>query len=229
MKLKHSIIQISLFLFTSGASFCQQVHLAGELFQPDIPTDLTTFFNTDWLEGEILLSDSTVVRNVRIRYNGLLDELFWLEPESNKTIKLDREAILRFHFNIFNGDTSVYFRKLKVKRENFPDSVEIFGQELFEGKVSLYLRHSFYYAGSKSVQMNKRYVLKDNYQKEPVYYIYISDNKIFQFKRFSRKNIYTSFPDKKLQIKKYLNESLAGKLKTTSEIVSLIKYIDSLL
>jgi len=229
MKLKQILIQISLFLFTSGASFCQQVDLAGELFQPDIPPDLSTYFNPDWLMGEILLSDSVLIRDVKIRYNGLLDELFLLEPESNKTIKLDREAILRFHFKNFNGDTSVYFRKLKVKRESFPDSIEIFGQELFEGKVSLYLQHSFYYAGSKSVQLNKRYVLKDNYQKEPIYYIYIPDNKIVQFKRFSRKNIYTSFPDKKLQIKKYLNESLTGKLKITPEIVSLIHYINSIL
>jgi hypothetical protein len=73
----------------------------------------------------------------------LLDERFLLETELNKIIKLDKEGILQFHFLNFHGDTSVYFRKIIAKRYAFVDSSEIFGQEIYNGKLSLFVLHNF--------------------------------------------------------------------------------------
>jgi hypothetical protein len=85
-------------------------YLSGELFIPAEPLEVITYFNSDWLLGDIYLANGEIVRNKYIKYNKLLDELFWLEPASNKIIKLDKEGILQFHFLNFQGDTSVYFK-----------------------------------------------------------------------------------------------------------------------
>jgi hypothetical protein len=116
--------------------------LTGELFVPDFTIDSRTNFYTEWESGNIYLSNGIVVRNKLIKYNRLLDQLFWLEPKSNNIIKLDKESILRFHFSDINGDTTVYFRKIKVKRNLVADSVSVFAQEIYcESKNLCYQKY----------------------------------------------------------------------------------------
>jgi hypothetical protein len=241
MKAKLILAHIILLGITSRAGYCQndyccfgtditntELSLSGELFAPDLPVDIMTYFNRDWLLGDIFLSNGGIIRNINIKYNGLLDELFWLEPKSNKPIKLDKEAILQFHFLNFLGDTLVYFRKLKVKRNILTDSTEIYGQEIYHGDLSLFVLHTFYLDRREIVPMNKSYILKDIYKEEPVYYIKLLNNKVVGFKRFSRKSLYAFVPDKKDQIRKFFRESISGKIKTNPEIIGLIQFLNSI-
>jgi hypothetical protein len=242
MKARLFLIYIILLLITSRTVFCQndlsnagkaeinaEPNLSGELFAPALSPDITTYFNREWLPGDIFLADGRVVRNKKIKYNGLLDELFWLEPESNKTIQLDKGAILQFHFLNFQGDTSVYFRRLKVKRDILNDSIEIFGQELYRGDLSLYILHNFYFARRETVPMGKKYILKDIYLEEPVYYIRLLNKKAVGFKSFSRKNIYAFLPGKKEQIKKYFKEHRQGNINTNPEIIKLVQFLGTII
>ena len=242
MKTKLILAHIILLGFTSQAIFCQEYccsfgtdetntepYLAGELFVPASPPDIVTYFNKNWLSGDIWLTDGSIIRNKKIKYNGLLDELFWLEPESNQTIKLDKEAILQFHFLNFMGDTSVHFRKLKVKRNIVTDSTEIYGQEIYHGDLSLFVLHTFYLDRREKVPMNESYFLKDIYKEDPVYYIKFLNNKVVGFKRFSRKSLYTFVPGKKDQIKKFFKENKSGIIKTNPEIIRLIQFLSSII
>lgn len=241
MKAKLILALIVLLWITSRAVFCQidcnsfgtnepnsEPYLSGELFVSAFPPDITTYFNRDWLIGDILLTDGRIIQNKKIKYNGLLDELFWLEPESNQTIKLDKEAIAQFHFHNFQGDTSVYFRKLKVKRNLLPDSTEVFVQVIYQGNVSLFVFHTFYFNHRETVYTDKSYILKDIYIEDPVYYMKLLNNEIVEFKRFSRKSIYTLVPGKKVQIKKFFRESISGRIKTNQEIIGLTKFLNSI-
>jgi hypothetical protein len=200
--------------------------LTGEFFAPALSPDITTYFNREWQEGTVQLDDGRLVRNVKLRYNGLLDELFWLEPASNKTIKLDKQSVLRFHFLNIQGDTSVYFRRLKVKRDNFSDSMEVFGQELYFGKISLYVMHSFYFEKQVTVQMHRSNILKDVYKEEPVYYVEFPDAGVAGFRKFTRKNLAPYFPQKEKEIRKFFSESGAFRIKNRHEIRNLIQYLD---
>lgn len=202
--------------------------LSGELFEPAMTPNIVTYFNKEWLSGDIWLTNGRIIRNKKIKYNGLLDELFWLEPESNQTIKLDKEAILRFHFFNFQGDTTIRFRKLKVKQDIFNDSSEIFVQEIDQGNLSLLISHSFYFAGKEAVRTKKSYYLKDVYKEEPVYYLSFHDNRLIKFRRFSRKNLCTSLPDKKDLIQEYFRDSASGKIKTDQEILDFVQYLSSI-
>lgn len=241
MKTRFIIFHIILLLAISQSVFCQneclcsgtekintEPYLSGELFTPDVPLDIMTYFNSSWLSGDIVLADGGIIKNKKIKYNGLLDELFFLDPSSNQVIKLDKEAIAQFHFLNYQGDTAVYFRKLKVKRDIFNDSIEIFGQELFHGDLSLYVLHSFYFARADIVPRNKGYILKDIYKEEPVYYLRFLNNKVVGFKSFSRKNLYAFLPGKKDQVKKFFKENGLGKIKTNQEIIRLIQFLSSI-
>jgi hypothetical protein len=241
MKTSIILVHIILLLTTSQAVFCQnecicigtekintEPYLSGELFTPDVPLNIMTYFNRNWLPGDIYLADGGIIKNKKIRYNGLVDELFCLDPETNQTIKLDKEAIAQFHFHNFQGDTSVYFRKLKVKRNLLPDSTEIFVQVIYQGNVSLFVFRTFYFNHRETVYTDKSYILKDIYTEDPVYYMKLLNNEIVEFKRFSRKSIYTLVPGKKIQIKKFFRESISGRIKTNQEIIGLTKFLSSI-
>jgi hypothetical protein len=242
MKTKLTLVILLLLAITPGVVFCQtgcncfvttetgsEPFLSGELFEPASSPAIVTYFNKDWLSGDIWLTDGRIVRNKKIKYNGLLDELFWFESRSNQTVKLDKEAILQFHFLNFQGDTTVNFRKIKVKRDILSDSSEIFVQEIFRGKLSLLVFHSFYFAGREAVRMNNSSFLKEIYKEEPVYYLRSPDNRIAEFKRFNRRNIYAHMPDKKDQIRKYFRDSISGRIKTDQEIIGFVQFLSSII
>ena len=117
---------------------------------------------------------------------------------------------------------------VKVKRDIFSDSSEIFVQEIYNGKLSLFVLHNFYFDRREIVQMNRKYFLKDIYKEEPVYYIRLLDNRTIGFKNFSRESMYALLPVKKEQIKKYFRENNLGKIDTYPEIISLIQFLNSI-
>jgi len=203
-------------------------YLTGELFAQALPVDATTWLNSEWLSGDIYLSNGEVVRNKLIKYNGLLDELFWQEPKSKNIIKLDKEAILQFHFLNFKGDTSVYFRKIKVKRNIIADSSEIFGEVIYDGRLSLFVLQTFFIERRELIYMNGIPYQKDVYAEEPVYYFRLPDKKTFGTKSLSRKNLYALSANNKDKIKKFQKKNKTGGYINNSYLIRLTQFLSTI-
>lgn len=200
--------------------------LTGEFVE--IPKDTITWFRKEWLSGDIMLSDGQTIHNVQIKYNGLVDELFWFEPDSRKTVKLDKEAILQFHFLNIKGDTSIYFRKIKVKRELLKDSSDVFAQEIYLGDLSLFILHTFYIEQREVVTTHNGYIQNDTYAEEPVYILQFRNDKTVSLKSLNRRNLYTLIPDKKDQIKQFFKQTKRVKIVSYSEIRTLMQFLNTL-
>ncbi|MGA1976240.1 MAG: hypothetical protein ABSG89_00130 [Bacteroidales bacterium] len=203
--------------------------LPGELFSPAEPPDNITFFNEEWLPGDIYLDNGEIVRNIYIKYNMLLDELLWLQPESKRIIKLDKEGILQFHFLNYQGDTAVYFKRITAKRYLLADSSKIFGQEIYKGMLSLYILHNFVIERQELTDVNGIYCQKNVYGEEPVYYLKLMNQKAVGLTKINRKNLYAFAPDKKEQIKKFFRENRQMEFKTDPELISLAQFLSSIL
>jgi hypothetical protein len=242
MKTRYILLYIILLLTTSQTTFCQsnciclsvgktttEPYLSGELFTSEVPLDTVTFFNNEWLPGDIYLVSGGILKNKKIRYNGLVDELFCLNSLSNCILKLDKEAIIQFHFHNLQGDTSVYFKKIKVKRSFSPDTTEIFVQIMFQGNLSLYVLHNFHLNDKKEVQINNKLIQKDIYKEVPFYYLKFLNGEMVGFKRFNRKTVYSFAPGKKDQIRKFLKEGITGRINTNQEIIRLAEYLSSII
>lgn len=200
--------------------------LSGELIA--LTLDSITWFNKDWVAGDIFLSDGEIIRNKQIKYNGLLDELFWMEPKSGKPIKLDKEAILKFHFLNLSADTSVYFRKLKVKLDILSDSSEVFVQEIYNGKLSLFVLHTFFVERREMVAKNNIYFEKEFYIEKPGYFLSFTNNRTIALKSLTRKNLYIFIPDKKEQIKQFFKQARSIKIETYPDMLTLMKFLNSI-
>lgn len=201
--------------------------LSGEV--SSIPYDTNTYFNKNWLPGDIFLTNGEIVRNKYITYNGLLDELFCLEPKSGNTVKLDKEAIIRFHFLNFNGDTTVYFRKLKIKKDILTDSSVVFVQEIYLGKLSLYVFHTFY-VDQREIIPNKNVLFeKEIYSVKPIYFLRFTDGKTVALNSLTWKNLSGLLPEKKEQIKQFFKLARKAKIELYPHMIMLMKFLNSII
>jgi hypothetical protein len=235
--LTHIILLVITFQHLSGQKNCRcnnidktdsEAYLSGELFAPALPVDAMTYFNQEWLSGDIFLSNGEIVRNKLIKYNGLLDELFWQEPKSKNIIKLDKEAILQFHFQNLNGDTSVYFRKIKFKRNIITDSSEVFGEVVYDGTLSLFVLHTFFIERRELINMNGIPIEKDIYAEEPIYIFRFSNNKTFVTKSLKRNSLYAFSRSNKDKIKEFLKANKIGKFINNSYLIRLTKFLSKI-
>jgi hypothetical protein len=202
--------------------------LTGELFRPVLPVDEITYFNSEWLPGDIYLSNGEVVRNKYLRYNGLMDELFWLESRSKNVIKLDKESILQFHFYNLNGDSTVCFRKIKVKKNSVSDSSDVFGQVMYNGNLSLFVQHTYKFVGTEPIRKNGLLLENNVYAMIPVYILRFSDYRTFITKSLNRNNLYIFLPEKKDQIKKFFKQMNQSKVESYDDITMLMKFLNSI-
>jgi hypothetical protein len=201
--------------------------LSGEISA--LPFDTVTNFNKDWLLGDIFLVDGGIIRNKYIKYNGLLDELFWIEPKSGKTVKLDKEAIMQFHFQDVQGDTSVYFRKIKVKQDILTDSSETYGQVIYEGNLSLFVLHTFRLIRTELTRRNGILFENGIHEEEPVYILKFKNIKTSGYKNLNRKNLYAFAPEKKDQIKRFFKQAKLFRMQNYADIIMLMKFLNSIL
>jgi hypothetical protein len=203
-------------------------YLSGDLFETASTIDATTFFNQEWLPGDIFLSDGEVARNKLIKYNGLIDELFWKESKSDNIIKLDKEGIAQFHFLNFQGDTSLYFRKIKVKLNTISDSSEIFAQLIYNGTISLYVLHTFFIDRKESINENGIQLERNIYAEEPNYVFRFSSNKTIILRKLNKNNLYTLSPDNKAGIKEFLRNNKTGKLTDNSPLIRFTQFLSKI-
>lgn len=200
--------------------------LSGELFAQTL--DTITWFNKDWISGDIFLADGEVIRNKQIKYNGFLDEIFWKEPKSGKTIKLDKKAILKFHFLNLNGDTSVYFRKYMVKRDILIDSSEVFVQEIYLGKLSLFIFHYIYVERREIVAKNNVLFEKEIYLEKPVYFLSNTNNRTIALKSLTWKNLSALLPDRKQKIRQFFKQARKVRIEIYPHMIMLMKFLNSI-
>jgi hypothetical protein len=204
-------------------------YLTGELVAAGSISDETSYFNSEWLSGNIYLSDGAVIKNKLIKYNGFLDELFWMEPNSGNVIKLDKEAIQQFHFLSFNGDTSVYFRKIKGKRNIIADSSNIFEQVVYEGTVSLYVIRNYKIERTEFIRINGIGCEKSIYAEEPVYIFRSGTDKIFVTKRLNRHSLYSFSPGNKDMIKDFFRINRSGDPGNNAYLRKLTQFLSTVI
>src|SRR5450830_2116500 len=51
------------------------------------------FIMDDWMESEILLATGQIVHKKDIKYNGLLDQVVWLNPVNSNQVILDKLSL----------------------------------------------------------------------------------------------------------------------------------------
>ena len=118
---------------------------------------------------------------------------------------------MQFHYQNVNRDTTVYFRKIRVKINVLYDSSDVFGEVIYDKINSLYILHTFNIKGTEIFRSNGTTFEKINYEKIPVYVFMFTKQKTFVTRSLSRRSLYTFCPEKKDRINEFLKENKLGR------------------
>jgi len=96
----------------------------------------TQFFSY-WTQGEVVLNNGDVIKNIYVRYDKYLDELLWMRNSDFKAGILKKGAIAGFMLYDDRNKLSATFTK-KIIILPFIDSADTYLQVLVSGDLSLY-------------------------------------------------------------------------------------------
>ena len=202
--------------FTSkltGEYFYENKHYIGE-----------QFFNKDWTEGDILLSNGTMIYKKSLKYNGLLDELIWLNLSNYGKFKLDKSSISEFWLkNISEND--IHFKRINVRDSSLSQRPDIFAEVKVEGKLSLYIQHRVSVIGSENVRIDNTLTSYDDLKNRPRYYIKLPSNQYLMLTKIRRRAFLRLFPEDKKAINKIIKDNHL-KVKVESDFVKLIELMN---
>lgn len=204
-----------------------ETKLTGELFQIVKIGQGSQFFSDEWLVGDVYLTNNSTVHNIRLKYNGFLDEIIWLESNSYSQIKLDKDLLAGFSLKDPTRNSVYNFSKIKIKKDF--DSTLIFGQVLYSGKISLVAYRRVVKSAPIIVIESDRSYYKDVYQNSFVFYFLMPNGKTVGFKSINKKNLLALFLEKAELLKRALKEKKQRRFKTENDLIKITGILNSVL
>lgn len=188
----------------------------------------TEFFNQAYLKGDIMLEQGEVVKDQMIRYNGRIDGVLMLPPQSSAEILLDKFFIKGFCLKEFDGNFNVCFSKIRVVKEFSSDSTLIFAQVLYHSKLSLYAYRQYVYTEDVMVDVGNSRIAKKQFDPMFIYYFQLPNGRTIGFKSFKKRDLYKLFPGNKELMKKLFREKHQRHFRNENDLVSITEILNSL-
>ncbi len=174
---------------------------------PRRPIGNQHYLTEEWLSGDVILDNGIAVRDKLLRYNGYLDELFWLYEGDYHQIQVDRNMVKEFRLHPPGHDNPVYFRRIEVHAPLLTGKDDIFGELLYEGDVSLYAYRRIIETGRGDYRVGDKLhggiIIKPGH----LYAFILPDGTTRVTRRIRRGNILDMFPENRDAIRSLLREN----------------------
>lgn len=79
------------------------VLLTGEIFTPAVNYSGNAWYSSGWINGTVETINGVIYSGLQLQYNMLLDQLFWLSPNANRRVMLDKITIKSFKLEMEGG------------------------------------------------------------------------------------------------------------------------------
>jgi hypothetical protein len=183
--------------------------LLAKIFINPMVSNVAQFY-CPWLNGDVILSNGSKVKNELLRYNSLLDELLWLRKSDFSSGIVYKSTVDEF---VLYNDQNVQiarFKKTKLRNWYDLDSSYLYLQVLSEGQISLYVQRRMLNIDKST----KELVVKDQY--------YIKRNGIYYNFIPSRMNLYRVMKEDKEKMRKIVRGSHL-KVRQEAQLTDAIK------
>lgn len=183
----------------------------------------------EWLSGSVTLENGIVVKNKMLRYNGYIDELFWLFEGDYQQIQVDKYFVKKFHLHVPRKEKPLIFHRIKADSPILIGRDEIFGELLYEGDVRLYAYRRI--EGSRSGE----YWIGDVpyggpvISPRPLYILMLSDGTPRIIQRIRRRNILNLFHENRGELRGLLRENSLFRLRKEHDMIETARILDAFL
>lgn len=198
--------------------------LTGEFFYEGKQYIGEQYFNKEWTKGDVLLSNGEMIHDKLLKYNGLFDELVWLNTYNFGKFKLDKLFVKEFWLNNLNG-SDIHFKRINISDSSKVSEKDIFAEVKVEGKLSLYIQRDITTQWPQSILVDNVLYKYDVLEAEPKYYIELPTNHYLLMKKLRRLSFLRLFPEKKKAINKIIRENHLN-IKIESDFVKLIELMN---
>jgi len=195
--------------------------LTGEIYYPQAGLLGNEFFNANYSSGDVVLTSGDTIANKALRYNGRIDGLLFLPKNSSHEILLDHRFIKAFSLNIQPDHPAAIFRKIKITKELSADSSDVFGQLLFQDKLSLYAYRRSIHTENVIMNAGDTRVSRERYDFSTVYYFQLSNHRTIGFKKFRKRELYKLFPENKELMKRLFKEKHQRRFRNEDDLVRI--------
>ena len=198
--------------------------LTGESFYENKNYIGDQYFNIDWADGNLLLSTGEMIYGKYLKYNGLFDELIWLNSINFGAFKLDKSYIAEFWLKNKVG-ADIHFKKINVSETGNIKPQDIFAEGKVEGNFSFYIQRKISITGTENIIRNGALCQFDNIDATPVYYIKLPTNHYLMMTKLKRRTFLKFFPAKKSVILKMIKDNNL-KVEQESDFAKLIELMN---
>jgi len=198
--------------------------LTGETYIQNRGYEGEQYYNIDFAESDILLTNGKMLYGEKLKYNGLIDEVIWLNTSNLKFFKLDKFSISDFWLKNIKGKT-IHFKRINLTEPTLDNQSDIFVEVMVEGKVSLYIQRRIDTYDTRVVEKDSKFYNSRKIRPNPLYYIKLPSNRYLILNRLSRNSFLKLFPEQKKPILKILKANHL-RCKSESELISIIELMN---
>lgn len=204
-----------------------QVRLSGEVFSFTIHSDGSMYFNDDWVPGEVTLTTGESVEVEKLRYNGFLDQLIWLNPANFQQIQVDKQMVQSFTMKLPYYEEELFFENITFKPWFEANPINIYGHVLYNGDIKLLAHRRVTKKGEVLENVGSALVARAELESSPVFYILMPDNQAHAVRRFNRRTLYRIFPERADKIRsEFRKEHL--RIRNENDLIKAVQIIDRL-
>ena len=205
-----------------------EAHLSGEVYIPPVIHSGSQWFISDWCNGSVILKTGEKVNQVLLRYNGFLDELFWLTPDNYDQIRLDKLLISSFVLNPTGSGQQLHFKNMSVSGILGGSRENVFMQVLYEGDISLFvIRKIRLTGGTTSVMVGDVLVPRQIIGPDYLYYLQRMGSEPEPILP-NRRALINTFPEHRQEIRQALRRN-HNRVRTEIQFIEAIAIIDRII
>lgn len=183
------------------------------------------YYNKDWMTGDILLSTGAMVYDKSLKYNGLFDELIWLNETNFGKFKIDKPFVREFWLKN-NPYSTVHFKQINLNEPNTVNRQDIFAELRVEGNLSLFIQRKISINRTEFRYVNNVLCQYDVITATPRYYIKLPSNQYLMLTKLRRRAFLKLFPEKKKRIAKIIRTNDLD-VSVESDFVRLIELMNN--
>jgi len=175
-----------------------QGKMTGRVFYISALANINFLYPTDWVEGEVVLSDGDKFENIKLRYHAKDDEIIAYNDVRSTLYFVEKAQVKSFVLKVDGAEKK--FMKLSPKGKK--DDGQYF-EELFAGKQSLLARR-YVYERKVNPFVDNQGIMRDiEYEMRTEYYRY-SETIGYHKMSIKRRALLVAFPEHKKEIKKLM-------------------------
>lgn len=181
--------------------------LPGEITQPGGMFRGNPYLIDEWLDGEIILSNGSIVGNIKLKYDGYRDDVLWLHERNMQHIILDRSQLSGFTLTIPETGEKLQFKKIERAALGLPGMGDLFVEVLFSDTVSLYVHRRIVKIRDIYERRGRSRYIFAEIESDPVYYFLLPGNTAIRLDNINRRSLYRAFPEKRNELRQLLRRS----------------------